>query len=88
MKLKEGFEIRGVSPDLFIVESLTNGNYNRIVTLNKTAAKIWIFIKGKDIDIADCSKYLTQVFDIEYEEAFQDVTHTIEFFKKADLIDI
>ena len=68
---------RKVEDEMVIVpirEDLADMDY--LFTLNETAAFIWNHLNGRR-DLAVIAELLTEEFEVDYQQACQDVLHTI-----------
>lgn len=55
-----------------IGEGLEQVNFNKIISLNSTAAYIWKEIEGKDFDAEMVAELLLAKYDVERETAISD----------------
>ena len=73
MRIKNGFRLREICGTYVVVpEGLELVNFNKMLSLNETAAYLWQAVAGKDFDAASLSKLLLEHYDVEEEVARRD----------------
>ena len=79
MKQKEGFVLRNVCGEQIIVgEGLGTIDFGKLISLNETAA--WLWKKAGemgDFDIDLLTKALCDEYDVDAEQAREDVTNMV-----------
>ena len=66
MKTIDGFRLRQVMGQATIIgEGLGQINFNKLITLNATAAFLWQSVEGKEFSIADLTHLLTRRYAID-----------------------
>lgn len=74
MKIKEGFILRQICGEYVVVgEGLAQVNFNKMLSLNETAAYLWDAVKGKEFTKDDLVKLLQDRYEVETERAAEDV---------------
>lgn len=74
MKIKEGFILRQICGEYVVVgEGLAQVNFNKMLSLNETAAYLWDAVKGKDFTKEDMVKLLLERYEVTEERAAEDV---------------
>lgn len=74
MKLKKGFVLRDVAGEKIVsAEGLEQINFNKLITLNPTAAYLWEQVYGSEFDEHRLADLLTDRYDIDRETALADV---------------
>lgn len=87
MKIKEGFELRTIcGENIIISHGVENINFTQIITLNESAVSVWNALVGKEFDINDIVKVLTDEYDVQEEVARKDAEDLIENWKKIGLV--
>ena len=61
-----------------IGEGLEQVNFNKIISLNSTAAYIWKEIEGRDFDADMVADLLLAKYDVEKERAISDATALVQ----------
>ena len=74
MKIKDGFTLRTMLGENIVVgEGLSQVNFNKLITLNETAAFLWKGVSGKEFTKEDLVKLLTDNYEVEEARAAEDV---------------
>lgn len=88
MKTKKGFTLRSLGNEhLLVAESLEMTNFNRMISMNESAAMLWKEIDGKDFDAETLTNLLMENYDINRDVAEHDVTALLKSWKEADIIE-
>ena len=73
MKIKEGFKLRSICGVYVVTASgPTQVNFNKLISLNDTAAYLWQEIEGKEFSVKDLSDLLFDKYEIDRETADRD----------------
>ena len=73
MRIIEGFRLRNVMGQATIVgEGVGQIDFNKLITLNESAAYLWQSVEGKDFDIATLATLLVEKYGIDPETASKD----------------
>lgn len=73
MKIIEGFRLRDVMGQATIVgEGVNQVNFNKLVTLNSSAAFLWREVEGKDFNLEMLADLLVGEYGISRERAYAD----------------
>ena len=73
MRIKNGFRLREICGTYVVVpEGLELVNFNKMLSLNETAAYLWKEVEGKDFDAESLSKLLLEHYDVEEGVARRD----------------
>ena len=74
MKIKEGFILRKICGEYVVVgEGLAQVNFNKMLSLNETAAYLWEAVSGKDFTREDLVQLLLDKYEVTPERAAEDV---------------
>jgi hypothetical protein len=88
MKIKEGFRMRTLGKEFIIVgEGLAQVNFNKMISLNATAAYLWESVYGKEFTSADLVKLLLDKYEVEEAVAAADVENLVKKWFEAGLIE-
>lgn len=88
MKIKSGFTLREIGTDHVVVpEGIEVINFNKLVSLNKTAKYIWEQLEGKDFSVEDIVKLLTEKYNVSEEIALADAKLLADRWKDIGLIE-
>ena len=73
MKIIEGFVLRPLGEEFIVIgEGIAQINFNKMISLNSTAAFLWENVEGKDFTVEDLTKLLTDNYEVEEERAAAD----------------
>ncbi len=93
MKTIEGFKLRKLGNEYILVgESMALINFNKMITLNETAAFLWQQAEEQSrekgsFDAASLCKALCAEFDVAPEQAMSDIETTIASWREAGIIE-
>ena len=83
MKIKEGFILRQICGEYVVVgEGLAQVNFNKMLSLNETAAYLWDAVKGKEFTKEDMVNLLLERYEVEKERAAEDVDKLLAVWVK------
>lgn len=86
MRLVEGFVLRDVLGQATVVgEGVAQVNFNKLITLNETAAFLWRSVEGKDFEVSDIAALLVERYGIEAELADADSAAIVSQWKELGL---
>ncbi|MDE7421597.1 MAG: PqqD family protein [Muribaculaceae bacterium] len=87
MKKTEGFVMRRLGQDAMIVaESVYLIDFDRIVSLNSSAAYVWESLPNSDFSTRTIIDLLLQRFDVEEEVANNDAKELVNTWLQAGII--
>ena len=73
MKIKDGFILRELcGENIVTAEGIENINFNKLISLNSSAAYLWENLIGKDFSVEDMAALLVEQYDIDMELALKD----------------
>lgn len=73
MRIIEGFVLRPLGEEhLVIGEGISQINFNKMISLNSSAAYLWKSVEGKDFTVEDLTKLLTDMYEVSEEKAAAD----------------
>ena len=89
MKLKKGFVLREVCGAKVIVgEGIETVNFGKLISLNDTAAMLWTkALELGDFTIGQLTDTLTEVYEVNHEQALNDVMRLTNGWKEAGLVE-
>lgn len=75
--------------DSFIVtgEGIEQINFNKMISMNATAAFLWESLEGKDFTVQDVKQLLLDEYGIDEEIAARDSAAIVDKWKEAGLIE-
>ena len=88
MKTIDGFKLRKLGNEYILVgESMSLINFNKMITLNETAAFLWEQADKGEFDAGSLCKALCAEYDVTPEQAMTDVEATIASWLEAGVIE-
>ena len=93
MKTIEGFRLRKLGNEYILVgESMALINFNKMITLNETAAYLWteaerLTHENGSFEAGGLCKALCAEYEVSPEQAMTDVDATIASWKEAGVIE-
>ena len=73
MKTKEGFVLREMCGENIITgEGLEHINFNKLISLNSTAAFLWNKVADKEFTAEEMAQHLVEEYQIDMELALKD----------------
>ena len=73
MKIKKGFILREMcGENIVTAEGLEHINFNKLISLNSTAAFLWNKVAGQEFTAEEMAKYLVEEYQIDMELALKD----------------
>lgn len=82
-----GFKLRKLGNEYILVgESLELINFNKMITLNETAAFLWQEAEKGEFTVASLAEALQGEYEVTAEQAQADVTTTVQAWLEAGII--
>lgn len=73
MRTLKGFTLRPLGKEFIITaESLEKINFNKMISLNESAAYLWKEVDGKDFTPSDLADLLVARYEVDHETALRD----------------
>ena len=87
MKIKEGFTLRSLLGEFIVVgEGLAQVNFNKMLSLNESAAYLWKEEEGKDFTREDLVKLLLDRYEVSEEQAAADVDKLLAVWTQEGVV--
>ena len=87
MKKKKGLIMRTLGNEFILVDEGSNlTDFNRMISLNASAALLWEAVQDKEFDAETLINLLIEEYDIDREIAKKDVASLLETWKEAEII--
>ena len=84
MKIKKGFVLRQMcGENIVTAEGLEHINFNKLISLNSTAAFLWEKVVGKEFSAEDLAQHLIEEYGIGMELALKDSQSLCQAWKDA-----
>ena len=86
MKIKDGFVLREMCGEHIVAaEGLQNINFNKLISLNPTAAFLWKALENKEFTVEDMAQLLVDEYEIDMELASTDSANLIKAWLDAGI---
>ena len=88
MKIKDGFVLREMCGEYIVAaEGLQNINFNKLISLNSTAAFLWKGLEGKEFTTEQMAQLLVDEYEIDMELALTDSANLIKAWIEAGIVE-
>lgn len=86
MKIKEGFELREMcGENIIVAKGVQNIDFNKIISLNETAAYLWKSIVGKEFTPESMAELLRMEYEVTEATALADAQELAKAWQDAGL---
>lgn len=86
MKLIEGFRLRSLCGEFILTpESVAQINFNKMISLNSSAAYLWESVEGKEFTVEDLKNLLLDRYEVEEEVAAKDAENIARTWVEAGI---
>ena len=86
MKIKEGYKVREMAGEHVIIKQGRFGaDMTRVIALNATSLLLWQKLQGRDFEVEDVAKVLTDNYEVEAATATADAAAWMEKLVEAGL---
>lgn len=72
---------------MLVAESLDLIDFDRLISLNDSAAYIWGTLPASSFEINDIVKILTDHYDVDFQTALKDAKELVEVWINAGIIE-
>lgn len=88
MRIKEGFELRDVCGESVIVATgRKNIDFSKVISLNESATLMWREVVGKDFEVEDLVRVLTDNYEVDEATATADARTLVGQWQEIGLLD-
>lgn len=88
MKIIEGFRLREVMGQSAVIgEGIGQVNFNKLITLNPTAAYLWESVEGKEFSIEELAGLLIERYGIDAATARKDAGAIARKWVKSGVVE-
>ena len=88
MRHKDGFKLRKMCGENIITgEGLENINFNKLISLNETAAFLWKAVEGKEFSVSDMAQLLVDEYGIDMDLATKDSDNLAKAWIEAGIVE-
>ena len=86
MKIKNGFVLREMCGENIVAgEGLEHINFNKLISLNATAAFLWKALVGKEFTAEEMAQLLVDEYGIDMELALTDSKNLMQSWNEAGI---
>ena len=86
MKLIEGFRLRSLCGEFILTpESVAQINFNKMISLNSSAAYLWESVEGKEFTVEDLKNLLLDRYEVEEEVVAKDAENIARTWIEAGI---
>ena len=86
MKLCDGFRLRPLGRDYIVTpESVQRINFNKMISLNSSAAYLWQSVEGKEFSVDDLRDLRLEKYDVDEETAASDAARIAQNWIEAGI---
>lgn len=87
MKIIDGFRLRKLGKEFIVVgEGLAQVNFNKMISLNESAAYLWESVEGKEFTAADLTDLLLERYEVAESVAAADAQALVKAWLEAGII--
>ena len=88
MRIKEGFTLRTLCGNHIVVgEGLSLVNFDKMLSLNESAAYLWEQVIGRDFTEDDLTNLLTERYEVSEEQAREDVRKMVNIWQENSMLE-
>lgn len=88
MRTRKGYTLRPLGMEYILVaEGLEVADANSMISMNSTAAFLWMEVEGKEFDAQTLVDLLIDNWDVSPETAAKDIEVLLKSWKKADVVE-
>lgn len=89
MVVKKGLKLRQLGNEYILIgEGLEAIDFNKMITMNETAAYLWEKVcDGREINAEKLAELLMEEYEVEHEQAVSDCQETIIAWTNAGIIE-
>lgn len=88
MRIKEGFTLRSIVGQYVVIgEGISQVNFNKMITLNDSAAYLWQSVEDKEFTVGDLTALLLDKYDVDEEKAAVDAAALAGKWIDAGIVD-
>lgn len=88
MKTRKGYTLRDLGSEYILVaEGLDAVDFTRMISMNSTAAFLWMEVEGRDFDTDTLADFLIEEYGITRDVANRDVAALLKTWESANLVE-
>ena len=87
MKIIDGFILREIMGQATVIgEGVEQVNFNKIITLNSSAAYLWRAVEGEEFDVAKIADLLIEEYNIDRQTAEKDAKTITDLWIEVGIV--
>lgn len=88
MKIKEGYKVRNIAGDnVVIMQGKAGADMTRIIAFNDSALLLWNELSGREFELEDAVRVLTDNYDVAEDVAERDARAWIGRLEECHLLE-
>lgn len=88
MHIKKGFKLRTVGDEYIVAgEGLEQISFNRLISLNSSAAFLWQEVEGKSFNVETLADLLSSKYILSTEQAREDADEIVRVWLEVGIIE-
>lgn len=88
MKIKQGYKVRDIAGEnVVIMQGKVGADMTRIITFNESALLLWNELLGKEFEVVDAVRVLTENYDVDAAVAERDARAWVERLADCKLVE-
>lgn len=88
MKIKNGFTLREMcGENIVAADGIENINFNKLISMNATAAFLWKAVEGKKFTVEEMAQFLVDEYQIDMDLAMKDSEDLCKAWIEAGIVE-
>lgn len=88
MKIRKGFVLREMCGETLVTaEGMDNFDFNKVISLNSSAAWLWKEVEGREFDEGTLAGQLLDRYDVDAGTAARDAAALLQTWNDAGLLE-
>lgn len=88
MRLKRECKVREMAGEHVVIMQGRHGvDMTRVISLNATSLYLWESLEGREFEVEDVARLLTDRYEVDASTALRDAVHWVEKLKTCELIE-
>lgn len=88
MKIKQGFELRDICGEKVIIASgIENIDFNKMISLNESAAYLWNQVEHKNFDANVLTQLLENEYEVDHATAHRDAESILQSWLEQGVVE-
>ena len=87
MKTREGFVLRPLGEEYIVIgEGIAQVDFNKMISMNSSAAYLWRNVEGKEFTVEDLKDLLLEEYEVDPETALSDAEAVARKWIEAGIV--